>query len=151
MTQEAVEAINLRLFCQSQHQQSFEGNLLSEMNSRDKIVDINDIKRKPILLFTKIIVQLATLARIFSELLPLICNFFYCNKYVKCEIHPGLPWKTAMHIAPHSIYVQISVTNVNDFKRTKISGWRTLYVLLFLVQMQVKFFDAWKTMAEAVF
>ena len=54
MTQEAVEAINLRLFCQSQHQQSFEGNLLSEMNSRDKIVDINDIKQKPILPLTRI-------------------------------------------------------------------------------------------------
>ena len=71
MTQEAVEAINLRLFCQSQHQQSFEGNLLSEMNSRDKIVDIKDIKRRPILPFTNYII-LATLTRIFSELLPLI-------------------------------------------------------------------------------
>ena len=28
---------------------------------------------------------------------------------------------------------------------------RCIYVLLFLVQMQVKFFDAWKTMAAAVF
>ena len=105
--------------------------VIRKMNSRDKIVDINDIKQKPILPFTRI--PNCTVGNTGEDIFRTASSylqFFYCNKYVKCEIHLALPWKTTMHIAPHSIYVQISVTNVNDFKRTKISGWRTLYLRL---------------------